>query len=688
QVNGEDVEDGGSLDLPPLTTSVEVTVETTDPDATFVVTGDTGLEVGQNVLTVSVTAADGETTADYTVTLNVPLNNDATLSTFQVNGVDVEDGATVEVEYGTTEVDVVATPTDANATVVVVGGTDLQPGENTIVVTVTAEDGETVAEYTVTVKVALNTDTSLAVFAVNGTDVVDGDTVDLEYGVTSVEVIVEPTDPDATFEVEGGADLVSGENTLTVTVTAADGETVEVYTVTLNVAFNSDTSLSVFQVNGADVVDGASVELPAYTTEVEVTAEPTDPDATVEIEGGTELVSGENTLTVTVTAADKETTETYTVTLVVALGNDVTLATFQVNGEDVEDGGSLDLPPLTTSVEVLVETTDPDATFVVEGNTDLKLGANTLTVTVTAADGSTTVTYTVTLNIPLNNDASLSTFQVNGVDVEDGATVDVEYGTTEVEVVATPTDANASVVVVGGTDLKTGENSIVVTVTAQDGETVVEYTVTVNVALNSDTSLATFTLNGEAVNDGDVFDLEYGVTEVEVIALPTDPDATVEIEGGADLVSGENTVTVTVTAADGVTVSEYVLTLNVAFNSDTSLASFQVNGEDVEDGAVIDLPAYTTEVEVTAEATDPDATVEINGAAELSVGENLLIVTVTAADGVSATDYVVTLNVPLGNDVTLATFQVNGEDVEDGGSLDLPPLTTSVEVTVETTDPD
>ncbi|NDG03677.1 MAG: hypothetical protein EB119_10935, partial [Synechococcaceae bacterium WBB_34_004] len=242
--------------------------------------------------------------------------------------------------------------------------------------------------------------------------------------------------------------------------------------------------------------------------------------------------------------------------------------------------------------------------------------------------------------------------------------------------------------VVGGTDLQPGENTIVVTVTAEDGETVAEYTVTVKVALNTDTSLAVFAVNGTDVVDGDTVDLEYGVTSVEVIVEPTDPDATFEVEGGADLVSGENTLTVTVTAADGETVEVYTVTLNVAFNSDTSLASFQVNGEDVEDGAVIDLPAYTTEVEVTAEATDPDATVEINGAAELSVGENLLIVTVTAADGVSATDYVVTLNVPLGNDVTLATFQVNGEDVEDGGSLDLPPLTTSVEVTVETTDPD
>ncbi|NBP67102.1 MAG: hypothetical protein EBU66_20960, partial [Bacteroidetes bacterium] len=335
------------------------------------------------------------------------------------------------------------------------------------------------------------------------------------------------------------------------TVTAADGETVEVYTVTLNVAFNSDTSLASFQVNGEDVEDGAVIDLPAYTTEVEVTAEATDPDATVEINGATELSVGENLLIVTVTAADGVSATDYVVTLNVPLGNDVTLATFQVNGEDVEDGGSLDLPPLTTSVEVTVETTDPDATFVVTGDTGLEAGQNVLTVSVTAADGETTADYTVTLNVPLNNDATLSTFQVNGVDVEDGATVEVEYGTTEVDVVATPTDANATVVVVGGTDLQPGENTIVVTVTAEDGETVAEYTVTVIVKPSSDTTLSEFTVNGNPVDSGDYVELELGTTSVEVVVVTTDEGATYEIEGGADLQPGENTLTVTVTAADG-----------------------------------------------------------------------------------------------------------------------------------------
>ncbi|NBW73964.1 MAG: hypothetical protein EBR26_06160, partial [Microbacteriaceae bacterium] len=419
QVNGEDVEDGGSLDLAPLTTSVEVVVETTDPDATFEITGNTDLEVGANTLTVTVTAADGETTATYTVTLNVALNNDATLVTFQVNGEDVQDGSSLDLDYGTTEVDVLVETNDLDATYEITGDSELKSGENTLTVTVTAADGETTAEYVVTLNVAFNSDASLSVFTVNGSDVVDGDSVDLDYGTAEVEVIAEATDPDATVEISGNTDLQTGENTLTVTVTAADGETTATYTVTLNVALNSDVSLASFQVNGQDVQDGEVVELAPYTTEVEVNVEPTDPDATFEVTGGTDLVSGENTLSVTVTAADGVTTTDYTVILIVAAGNNVELSSFQINGEDVEDGGSLSLPSLTTDVEVVVETVDPDASYVVEGNTNLQVGDNTLTVIVTAADGSTTASYSVNLKV-LSNDTSLAEFTVDGSPVDGG----------------------------------------------------------------------------------------------------------------------------------------------------------------------------------------------------------------------------------------------------------------------------
>ncbi|NCU99537.1 MAG: hypothetical protein EBV62_12255, partial [Betaproteobacteria bacterium] len=187
-------------------------------------------------------------------------------------------------------------------------GTDLQPGENSLTVVVTAADGETTAEYNVTLNVALGNNTDLATFTVNGSDVQDGDVVDLAPYTSEVEVVAETVDPDATVAIEGGADLQPGENSLVVTVTAADGETTQVYTVTLNVALGNNTELATFAVNGEDVNDGDVVDLAPYTSEVEVIAEASDPDATVVIEGGTDLQPGENSLVVTVTAADGETT--------------------------------------------------------------------------------------------------------------------------------------------------------------------------------------------------------------------------------------------------------------------------------------------------------------------------------------------------------------------------------------------
>ena len=261
----------------------------------------------------------------------------------------------------------------------------------------------------------------------NGNDVADGDVVDLEPYTTSVEVSVETTDPDATFEVSGAEDLTVGENLLIVSVTAADGSGQD-YVVTLNVPLGNNVELSMFTVGGNDVADGDVVALDPYTTSVEVVVETVDPDATFEVEGGSDLVVGDNTVTVTVTAADGSTTATYTVTLTVPLGNNVELSTFTVNGVDVADGDSVDLEYGTTEVDYVVETVDIDATVDVVGGSDLQPGENSLVVTVTAADGETTATYTVTLNVLPNTDASLAVFAVNGNDVVDGDTVELEYG--------------------------------------------------------------------------------------------------------------------------------------------------------------------------------------------------------------------------------------------------------------------
>ena len=80
--------------------------------------------------------------------------------------------------------------------------------------------------------------------------------------------------------------------------------------------------------------------------------------------------------------------------------------------------------------------------------------------------------------------------------------------------------------------------------------------------LSSDTSLKVFTINGSPTS-GTSFDLPVGTTSVVVLAVPTDSGAKATISGGAGLVAGVNTVTVTVTAADG-TKKSYSVTVNVA----------------------------------------------------------------------------------------------------------------------------
>jgi hypothetical protein len=151
------------------TVDVAYEVETIDvtgtaTDANAVVTGNvTGksLEVGENTVIITVTAEDNLHTNDYVVTINreQPLSTDATLQQLEVSqGTLTPDFAanifiyTVDVAYEVETIDVTGTATDANAVVTGnVTGKSLEVGENTVTITVTAEDNLHTNDYVVTV---------------------------------------------------------------------------------------------------------------------------------------------------------------------------------------------------------------------------------------------------------------------------------------------------------------------------------------------------------------------------------------------------------------------------------------------------------------------------------------------------------------------------------------------------------
>ena len=556
-VEGEELINGESIEVDWGTQTVNVVVRTTDTNSTYVVTGATGLTTGDNLLTVRVTAKDGVSSEETQITVTVLPNTDSSVISLAVDGRIVADNDVVDLDALTESAVIDVVTTDEDATVLVDGADELFAGENDVTIIVTAADGVSSTTYNLTLNVAYNTDTTLAVFNVEGFDVEDADHLDLEPLTTEVSVEVETTDPDASYEIEGGTDLVPGENDLIVTVTAADNVSTQIYTVVLNVLPNTDTSLAVFTVEGEAVEDGSVVDLPPFTTGVAVEVETTDALATFVIDGDSNLVVGENVLTVIVTAADDSTMD-YTVTLVVAESDDASLESATVSYVDaagvsqttaVIDGDEVFLPSNTTEVDVEVIPTDGGSTFEIDGGTDLAVGENTLTITITAPDAVATEVITVTLWVAVG-DVTTSSFTANGVEVEDGITLDLEPGTEEVEVVVETTDPLATFEFDGASGLVLGDtNRLVLTVTSVDGTATATYTVTLNVLPYTDASIASVTVNGTATVEGEVVEVDAGDLDVEV--TPTNEFATAAVTGTLTNVSGRTTITVTVTAQDG-----------------------------------------------------------------------------------------------------------------------------------------
>jgi len=598
------------------------------------------------------------------------------LSTFTVNGAAVTDGATVDLEAYTTSVAVVAEASDPTSTVTTLGGTDLSTGSNDLVVTVTDVDA-VAAIYTVTLNVLASNDASASI-SINGQDVSSGDSFMVDYGTSSVGVLVSPSDVNSTYFIDGDLALETGDNVLTVVVTAADGVTTVDYTFNVLVLMNTDTSTNSVSVNGLEFSDGEIVDIDALTTDVDVQVDTVDTDATVEIIGTTDLVTGYNDLLIIITAADGETTREISATLNVLANTDVSLATFTVAGVDAADGDYVTVEPLTTEVDVVVETTDPEASYEITGGTDLVPGENDLLVVVTAADGESVGQYFVTIVVAPNTDTSLESLTVNGEATDDGGVVYLEPFITEVEVEVVTTDADATFVIEGDTGLGVGENNLVIIVAAADEQTTQEYNVTIVVAASNDASLGSMTVSWSSkegdqsaqIVDGDVIELPSATYDVTVEVLPTDPDSSFEVSGNTDLQVGENELVVTITAPDGVATEDFYMVLNVAVG-DVTTESFTVDGVEVSDSDVIDLAAGTESVEVGVVTTDADATYEVTGGDVLVLGSNELVLTVTSVDESLTVEYHVTLNVLPSADASISSIEVNGNVWEDGMAIEV-----------------
>jgi gliding motility-associated-like protein len=295
---------------------------------------------------------------------------------------------------------------------------------------------------------------------------------------------------------------------------------------------STDATLSALGVSNNSITPVFAPSTTTYTLTVSafrpfitVTPITNNPNATVTVNGQT-VVSGSpsqnlpmsignNPVTIVVTAQDNSTTKTYNLTVTKTPSNNAKISNLQLSNGSLSplfvpttNSYTATVGNTISSITVTPRTADTGARIKVNGaavvtNTaslpiSLNIGQNTITVTGTAQDGTTTDTYTIVVTRAGSNNANLSSLRFTNPNVAKTAvagpdyadyTASVSNATTSIEVIPTTAVSTSSVTVNNATvisgsassaiPLSVGANTITTVVTAQDGVTTHAYVITV-----------------------------------------------------------------------------------------------------------------------------------------------------------------------------------------------------------------
>ncbi len=420
-----------------------------------------GLSMGRHIVFVRGKDTTQTWGAVSAILLGIVPSSDATLSRLSLSGIDIGtfSGTTTaymaSVANSVTATTVTATANHSGATVAIDPGSDvaLAEGENTIMVTVTAEDGTTTRTYAATV-----TRAALPIAAITA-----GATPVAEGAAASFTVTLDQAAPEAlavAVQVTETGSALSG--TPPASVSFAKGST----SATLSVPSDEDSVVEADSTMTATVIAGTG-----YTVG-------SDASASVTVEDN-------DAATFTVSANAEAIREGQTVTLTLAISNAVTFAedqaiTLALSGT-ASEADYTGVPPM-----LMLAAGASSVTTTLEAKADQQEEeAETLTVTASLGEspiGSATVTIT-----SVSQDATLADLDLSGIDIGTfsgavstyQATVSHSVGTTTVTATANHSAATVSIEPGHEVGLDKGANRIAVTVTAEDGATTKTYTVTV-----------------------------------------------------------------------------------------------------------------------------------------------------------------------------------------------------------------
>jgi len=676
-----------SIAVPSSTQTIGFNLLSTDPYSSVTVNGQTftgnpsfPLVKGANIYQIGVTAEDGITTKTYSVTVNRAPSSDATLSSFIYSTV-----------YGS-----------------------FSKGPNPPPVTIDLTSANSKSTPFV-------------------------DTLYVPSFIIAINLDPIPTNPAAKITGTSSTNRFSlGLNTYTYTVTAEDGVTQKVYTIVviressgysdigsltfssgkLTPAFNSipynysytDTvpySVSTIDINAiAASIDGA-IGFSANNV-ISHNAVPGTASATIGLSTGSNIVgiscymgfkdiNYETDYTVNIVRSKPSSDASLSALLLATPNVDYSIA---VTGNLLTDS----LPYAAKGISVFATPSNNGASFTVNGvavangsgstTIPLNLGSNTLVIVVTAQDGITTQTYTITLN-RAKSGSSVSTLSSLILSTQSGAlalnpgfspnnttyTDSVPFIGSNLFINASTTDPNASLTINGvpfiaGTGfnvpLNIGRNTVLIVVTASDGLTQKTYTLNVNRTVPSTdaflTNIFPIVNNGLGVQsftpnfNTAVFNynttVPFSANTLSFSLIPKDPNSSITINGITSITNpafalniGNNSFQIVVTAQDGITTNTYTVNVLKLQKGTGLLTNITSNWGIIQPGISQNIssytdsvPAGTREIAFKVYTSDPSVTVYLNGGLNikpsnnevgsgLNIGNNLIVFTAVSKDG-------------------------------------------------------
>ena len=611
-----------AMEVDSKVTSINESVVMMDEKATYTITGNKNLKIGENTVTITTVAQDGKTSLEYTVIVTKKASSNAYLSdivTFPEKDFEFDKDKynyIYHVENNVNTIQIIGVREDTTAKITGNGIYKLTDNDLTVKLTVTAEDGTTKV-YTVVVTKKKDSNANLQSLTINNGELVppfDKDTtsytVEVENYVDSITLNGIAESEKATVSGNQTYDLVEGTNKLSVTVTAEDG-TIKTYFVNVT---RKENELQQTLLENLTVLEGELnpkfnpntfnyvVNIPNEYESATINYVKHNEDATVDIYGNDNLEVGHNIIivkvsyngegtTYTIDAIRQEASNTYLSVLSVSKNEivpefDKTIQNYTLDvGNEVSFVNLKATPELSTSV-VYIKSDSSYVEYKDITQINLKPGTNDIYIKVISSTKSERV-YKLTITRANSDENKLLTLNTNIGEISpkfdpevNSYTLNVPIGTKYVTLSGTISDG-ATVTGLETYQLSVGSVTKFINVTSQSG-LVNTYEVTIvrqasNDATITDIKPSVSTLNPKFSSEiGDYkIEVEGDVKNISFDVTTASTDAVVIGDGVTELFPGKNIITITVIAEDGITQQS----VNIEVYKKTDINSFETDLE-------------------------------------------------------------------------------------------------------------